>query len=272
MLPTLSSRQKAGLAVALALLMWAPMGVSHGDHAMLTGHSTFYNGEVYDPCLGSIAGILRHRVMWFNDQVLVESYGGKGTFIYVTENGAPDPRGMTLRTDGVSYDFVDPNGAFWHVEESYIPKTATATVNTNPIDNHEDPLVTTHTDQWYVWTVELASRPIYDQYAGDDPHTFYNFLILVDTCKMHRNELTRDGMENHTLASGKLNDRNGHPNDAEEHDHERWMVNIYAGKRPVILPGGFTTNRTEWESDWAGSQARQAAPEDGPDNGMPELP
>lgn len=241
---------------------------------MLTGHSTFYNGESYDPCLGSIAGIMRHRVMWFNDQVLVETYGGKGTFIYVTEAQAPDPRGKQLRTDGVFYDFVDPNGAHWHVEEVYMPKTASITINEDPVGNTQDPLLQLDRDRWYVWIVELASRPIYDEFAGDDPHTYYNFLTLVDTCKMHRNENTTDGIEDHDLASGKLNDRNGHPNDSFEHTHERWMVDIWVGKRPTIAPGTDPTAQSaQWETEWAQGEANNELPKDGPDGGVPpELP
>jgi hypothetical protein len=263
-LPRLSRRQQAGLAVALALLMWAPQGISHGDHTVVTGHSTFYNGDAYDPCLASIAGIMRSRVLWFNDQVLVEHYGGKGTYIYVTEAGAPDPRDRQLRSEGVFYDFVDPNGAHWHVEESYMAEGYSGEyyVNDDPVGNDDDPpaYVTTAKERTYVWTVELSSRPIYDQFAGADPHTYYNFLTLVDTCKMHRiANQTQGPNATHDYESGLLNDDYGHENGADEHEHETWFVDIWVGKRPTFAVGGVSTDGANWQSQWAATEANESA-------------
>lgn len=266
-LPRFSRRQKAALAVTLALLLWVPQGISSHEHTVVTGHSTFYNGDAYDPCLGSIAGIMRSRVMWFNDQVLVERYGGEGTFIYVTEAGAPDPRAeLQMFSEGVFYDFVDPNGAHWHIEELYYEVTgfvgsdfdADGTMGVAPSVSR----VGYGTDRYTTWVVELSSRPIYDQFAGDDPHTYYNFLTLVDTCKMHRDQ-SYHGQENHTIASGKLNDRNGHESGAAEHEHETFLVNLWVGKRPVFALSGASTDGAAWESSWAASEARQSANETG---------
>lgn len=282
MLPQLSQRQKAGLAVALAILLAAPMGVSHGDTTMLTGHTTFYNGASYDPCLGSIVGIMRHRVMWFNDQVLVETYGGRGTFILATEAGAQDPRKADiLYTEGVFYDFVDPNGAHWHIDEMFMEK-AGAGVTTDPSHVFEGAGNTAQQvvngdsvteDRTYVWSVELATRPIYDDFAGADPHTYYNFLTILDTCKMHNSTSTYDGEEVHDVASGTLDDDHGHPNGEIEHQHGRFMVDLWIGTRPTAIPLGASTNTTDFETQWAGSQASSGAPADTSDgSGMPELP
>jgi len=261
MIPELSRRQKAGLAVALAMLLWAPLGISHGDSTMVTGHSTFYNGDTYDPCLGSIAGIMRNRVMWFNDQVLAESYGGKGTFIYVTEAGAPDPRDQPrVYSEGVFYDFVDPNGAHWHVEEAFYdvslePSTGFDESGTIPTVDPKP----TKGDRYMTWFVELSSRPVFDEFAGDDPHTYYNFLVLADTCKMHNATSTYDGEEYHETAA-ELNDDNGHENGADPHQHGRFMVDLWVGKRPVTLPVGASTETVQWQSEWAaGGGAEQAA-------------
>lgn len=258
-LPRLSQRQKAGLAIALALLLWAPSGLSHGDVAVVTGHSTFYDGDSFSPCLASVAGIMRHRVMWFNDQVLVETYGGAGTYIWVTEQGAPDPRAEThLYSDGVFYDFVDPNGAHWHVEELYYD--ASDDIVTNVTADRSEPWesqvneITIGSRRTMVWVVELAPRPIFDEFAGADPHTYYNFLVLVDTCKIHSNDVNTsfDGIANHSQESGLLNDQYGHENGEEPHLHERYMMDLYIGKRPLnVVPNGVSTAGAEYQTEWA---------------------
>ncbi|HET6403333.1 MAG TPA: hypothetical protein VFH78_01695 [Candidatus Thermoplasmatota archaeon] len=265
----MSNRQKAALAVALALLLWAPSGVSHGDVAVVTGHSTFYDGDTFSPCLASIAGIMRHRVMWFNDQVLVETYGGAGTFIYVTEQGAPDPRKASkLYTDGVFYDFVDPNGAHWHIEELYYDITDDVTVNAT-LDRDEPwqsevRQVSVYGKRTMVWVVELAPRPIFDEFAGADPHTYYNFLVLVDTCKIHSNDINTsyDGIANHNNESGLLNDKYGHQNGEDPHTHERYMMDLWVGKRPLnVVPNGASVDGAEWTSNWAYQETAGGADE-----------
>lgn len=259
-LPRLSRRQQAALAVTLALLLWVPQGLSHGDHTVVTGHSTFYNGDAYDPCLGSIAGIMRSRVMWFNDQVLVERYGGAGTFVYVTEYGAPDPRAeKQLFSEGVFYDFVDPNGAHWHVEEAFYNVVVETSQGVDFSEDVPRPYVnTTEGDRIYVWIVELSARPIYDQFAGDDPHTYYNFLTLVDTCKMHHvANVTQGDNVTHDYASGTLNDRYGHENGATEHQHETFFVDLWVGKRPNVVLGGVSTQGAEWQSAWTAQETSE---------------
>ena len=57
--PRWSNRRKAAAAATLALLLWIPQGISQSTQPVVTGHSTFYNGEGYDPCLASIAGIVK---------------------------------------------------------------------------------------------------------------------------------------------------------------------------------------------------------------------
>lgn len=271
-IPRPSPRIKAGLAVAAALLLWVPMGISTQTQPVVTGHSTFFNGEVYDQCLASVAGILRSRVMWFNDQILVERYPGKGNFVYVTEHGGEDPTDkLYLRSDGVVYDFVDPNGAAWHVQELYILKSRSvhhdvdAVIPGEPDELDEEDLnrepevnqtAEVREDRQYVWVVEIAATPIYDEFPGDDAHTLYNFLTLVDTCKFHNNTVTRGLQVEHTNAS-VLNDHNGHPNGDDPHTHESWNADIYVGKRPNVLVAGASTDGAVFESQWATSESGQ---------------
>ncbi|MEA3199266.1 MAG: hypothetical protein QOE90_694 [Thermoplasmata archaeon] len=260
-LPSLSPKQKAGLAVALALLLWIPQGISTDTQPVVTGHSTFYNGDTYDPCLASIAGIVRSRVMWFNDQVLVERYPGKGTFLYVTEHGAEDPRNLGyLYSDGVSYNFVDPNGAAWHVDEVYhSTSTPQPNVQVDPQEatgsaKNGDPRVNAtveihNGDKTYYWIVELAAQPIYDQFPGSDPHSYYNFLDIVDTCKFHNSTETYDGTRIHDQSTNGPS--NGHDAGAATHYHNVFNADLYLGAAPTIVPGGLSTDGANYATAWA---------------------
>lgn len=256
MLPRLSRRQQAGIAVAFALLLWMPQGISTHQHTMVTGHSTFYNGTIYDQCMASIAGILRSRVMWFNDMVLAERYAGRGTFVYITENGSKDPTENTvLYSEGVFYDFVDPNGAHWHVDEAFMYEGSTVDQQGDPINGAirgDNVAVRYGQNRTYVWIVELAASPIHDQFAGTDPryfHDVYNFLVMVDTCKMRKTAY--HGNETHDTAEELGTDRGHAAGDgAKPHEHETYLANIWVGKRPNLLPVGGSADGLEWQSSW----------------------
>ena len=251
-LDRLSPRAKAGLAVALALLLWIPQGISTETTPVVTGHSVFYNGSTYDKCLASIAGILRSQVLWFNDQVLVERYPGKGTYIFVTEAGAPDPSEEDyLISEGVKFSFTDPNGADWVIHEAYFAPPGYKAIAEGEESSTRAGLALNKT---YVWFVELAAEPILDQFPGEEyPHSIYNFLVLVDTCKFHRNGQTSGPIANHN-ETAILNDRHGHPNGELEHEHETWNADLWVGKRPVIVEAADTGDRAVSHTVWAGVQ------------------
>lgn len=281
-----SARRKAVAAATLAFLLWFPTGLSESSGPIVTGHSTYYKGKEFDPCLASVVGVMQTDVRWFNDQVLARRYGGKGTFVYITEHGAEDPREWDrLYSDGVTYDFVDPNGAAWHVEELYhggIGVSAGGLNNpkvTEP-NGWVDP--TYIPERTYVWVVELSAQPIYDQFAEhlnrNDPnwHTVYNFVALVDTCRFHRNEDTnyngiQDGVHqqqdhdfnvthdaNNTTSNQWMN---GHKPTDGTHTHEAFRADIYIGKRPLVVIAGAedtTGESSTWESSWTTSSQSQA--------------
>ena len=271
----MSPRSKAGLVVGLALLLWIPQGISVETQPVVTGHSTFYNADVYDQCLASIAGILRSRVLWFNDQVLVERYPGKGTFVYVTESGGDDPgKYDEFYSDGVTYTFVDPNGAAWHVEEVYVELGGNAPIpgkNEDELDYakrmRDAALNGFDQKRQYYWIVELASVPIMDEFPGDDPHSLYNFLVLVDTCKFNKTPQSEGAVAYHN-DTAILNDEHGHPNSELAHNHSTWKADIYVGQRPLIVPGGVDhQNATRYESEWAMSaEGQQSAATAGANN------
>lgn len=260
----LSRRQKAALTAGLALLLWLPSGISTNTGPVVTGHSTFYNGSGFDPCLATIVGVMRTDVRWFNDMVLVERYGGRGTFVYITENGAPDPREQaTLLSEGISYDFKDPNGAAWHVEEAFI-EGAEGGYHASADGDVGGTMY--KTDRTYVWIVELSAQPIYDLYAPtnrNDPnyHTVYNFVSIVDTCRFHREEATNYNGARYNQTTGKLDfnithDTNdpyygtGHKPDDGNHTHEAYLANIYVGERPHIVPVSTKATDVGWTSTW----------------------
>lgn len=266
-----STPRKAALAAALLLLLVVPNGISQRSQPVVTGHSTFFNGEGYDPCLASIAGIMKTQVMWFNDQVLVERYGGKGTYVYVTENGSQDPTDpdrVTLWSEGVFYDFVDPNGIAWRVEEAFmIASTNGGAVvygdpgNPDSISVDDD----LGQDREYVWIVELAAFPIHDQFAGDprspNYHDLYNFLTIVDTCKFSRTPRTnwdpsRGTDYNVTHEGPDLTQNYGHEVGAAPHSHEAFTASLWVGKKPVIVPLGVDAQGAQWSSDWALADAQ----------------
>jgi hypothetical protein len=267
----LSPKTKACLAVAMALLLWIPQGISSDTQPVVTGHSTFFNGQTYDKCLASVAGIVRSRVLWFNNQVLIERYPGKGTFVYITEHGGQDPTSARfLSSQGTAYNFADPNGARWNVQELYIdngyhhvenadaggvtntgdtPGPNNVGPNDMPGDNVNvtQPYATEDVSakRQYVWVVELASQPIFDDFPGSDAHTYYNFLDLVDTCKFNNNTATYGGLVNHTGTES------GHPTGETSHSHYGWNADIYLGTAPTVVIAGDSSNPTPYETSWA---------------------
>ena len=270
-----SNRRKATLVAALALLLWLPSGISVNTGPLVTGHSTFYNGTGFDPCLASIVGVMRTDVRWFNDMVLVERYGGKGTFVYITENGADDPREKQfLYSDGVTYDFTDPNGATWHVEELWYPKgnhvPGSELPDTTDPNDFGGATVYHENQKHYVWVVELSAQPVYDLYAPKDKnhpyyHTVYNFVALVDTCRFHRTDPATNYNGNHrnqttgqldyniTHNESTLNDQWGHRPTDNRHTHEAFLANLYVGKRPVVTHNPNTNQlQPSWQDEWIG--------------------
>lgn len=269
--PSWSPRTKAALACVLALLLFAPMGISERNQPVVTGHSTFYNGAGFDPCLASIAGIMRTQVLWFNDQILAERYGGVGTYVYVTENGSQDPRpnvdGIAyLFTEGVFYDFVDPNGVHWHVDELFYSDLHTD-VGVHPNEPVGGLVETPRADdnRTYVWVVELSAFPIHDQFAGDPRspnfHDLYNFLLIVDTCKFHRSSQTNWNYANAndfniTHQGQDLQPGFGHEAGTDVHRHESFTANLWVGTKPIIVPIGANPSGAQWNSEWATTQAQ----------------
>lgn len=256
----------AVLAVlAMAALVVVPAGISTHQATVVTGHSTFYNGDEYDPCLAAIVGIMRLRVMWFNDMVLVERYNGDGAYIYLTEIAAPSPLARNLVSSGMFYDFVDPNGVEWNVQEAYWEEEVLYDVrvnggvnpNTAPSTPPPDPsgssvvnttIASVGTKRYYTWIVAVG-KPQRDAWKGADNHDLYNFVVLANTCKFQKATQANATVDTH-VNNGPYN---GHPNNAEVHDHQSYHVNLWVGSAPKILPVGLET------PNWVTNQASAAA-------------
>ncbi len=237
-----------GIALAAVLAAIVPAGISTETTPIVTGHSSFYNGDDFDPCLAAIVGIMRLRVMWFNHEVLVERYNGDGAYIYATEHGAPSPTadGAHLVSSGVFYDFVDPNGVAWHVDEAYWDSQ----INTVPadvtIDNDDlvpdvdvspKPL---SAKRWYTWIVAV-DKPVRDHHAGSDPHEWYNFVVLLNTCKFRKDNLNNSQPNGNLTHPAGMGPDTGHLKNDPAHEHERYEVSLWVGTQPKIAPVGTET-------------------------------
>lgn len=224
--------------------------------SITTGHTTWAYLNGYDPCKAAIAGIASSRVLWFNDAVLVDNFNFGNAWIYVSENGAPDPRGRELAYVR-SWNFDDPNGIVWNVTEYQYYGDADddpVGVNTDGTDAQAEreglpPNMQTDAwarerttaQAWYTWAVRILEAPAQNLAVDiDDSSTLglYNFVVLVDTCKFVRD---RDGVADHT--AGTHDDQFGATSD---HEHETFLADVYLGGEPDD-GGTYVDHDTEFD-------------------------
>jgi hypothetical protein len=219
---------------------------------VISGHTVFKAGDTIDPCLAAVVGIVRTRVLWFDDSTLVSSTP-QGMYLYAVPHGEPAPvngQGMstTILGDGNVYQFVDPNGFSWTVMEgrydysstaTQLPKTHTSTDTgeNNPEQNSVnvsysyDASAADGQNAPYVWTVQI-------QAIHDDPHNpvasqeLYNFVTLVDTCKFPKADFT--GKDYFPPGA----DWNGSPGEYSNN----FTADLYVGQTPVFVPGNSTVS------------------------------
>lgn len=219
-----------GPAAILAVvgLMLVPTAYTFSQQPVLAGHTTYTSMDGLDPCIAGVVGVVRLRVMWFNDQVLFERAAGDGAaFIYALQSGAPDPRDKVLVPTGDSFEFDDPNGVAWKVTEyNFTGVTATWFPGTSVPPDPDARAVS-----YYAWVVQTGPT-VNDDAATGRP---YNFVDLVDTCKF-----TSPGADVHHARSGG-NWTSDWGNDTTEdhhlasdpdHRHERFSVDLYVGEKP----------------------------------------
>jgi hypothetical protein len=235
--------------VAVLGLLSLPTAYTFQQSPVVSGHSTYTNMDGMDPCLAGIVGVVRLRVMWFNDQVLFERAASDGaSYVYAIQSGSPDPREQTLVPTGQEYPFTDPNGQDWDVKEytfelgpsasaggggtggvSTGPNGTTVTPPTAPSET-----TNTTTGQFYAWVVQTGPT-LQDNAATGKP---YNFVDLVDTCKF-----TGQGMDVYHNTTGNGNWTSSWSNDTTQNQHlpsdgnmtaTAWSVDLYVGKEPKV--------------------------------------
>jgi hypothetical protein len=237
---------KVGLLCALAVLS-VPAGSAVQQQQAVAGHTVYGAMDGLDPCIAGIVGIVRTRVMWFNEQVLLETTPDDGSaYIYALQAGAPDPRDQLLTPTGRTYPFTDPNGLDWQVTEYNFTGGPDALAHGGAAGYHNGSVVATpptvddaqNLASYYVWVVRIGPTQ-QDTAATGRP---YNFVDLVDTCKFtdaHPERTvhhSRDG--NGTWQSDWGNDttQDGHLPTDGPHDHDVYDINLYVGEEPKLAP------------------------------------
>jgi hypothetical protein len=231
---------KIVLAVALAIAAPATAYASPFDATQVVeGHTVFVNLSPEGSDLAAIAGSVQCQVLWFNDEVLfrvpagTSGLCGDARFVYAYASNAPDPRGNpTLRPTGQVWDFVDPNGAPWHVVE-YGYKQVSVVVNQNlGLPDFIAENITLEQLDYTTWIVE-AGPPIHEPTLKAD----YNFVLLVDTSKIL---LTKDDGVMHDGTPGNRAGGNSHDaTDLDEehrfpHYHDASWVTLSLGDAPPL--------------------------------------
>lgn len=243
-------------AVCTLALLALPTAYTFQQQEVVTGHTTYASMDGLDPCVAGIAGIVRLRVMWFNDQVLFErAPTDGGAWVYAVEGGAPDPREALLRPTGEAFEFTDPNGMTWVVREYTYPgepvevSQGNVTVNRSPsasgttVDGGNYTVTPPSASpgpggSWYAWVVQTG--PVVEDFAATGRP--YNFVDLVDTCKFTS---PSSGVQ-HANSGGNWSSswpqdttQGQHLADDPSHAHDRFSVDLYVGKAPVTEdPGG----------------------------------
>ncbi|MBI4394363.1 MAG: hypothetical protein HY556_11320 [Euryarchaeota archaeon] len=262
-----NERRKILLMLGAIALLSVPQALGHGVHwsdVAMTGHTLFTDVEGFDQCRGAIAGIVRTKIMWFNDQVLLEFDAAGGT-LYATQKNASDPRDAVLEATGVFYNFTDPNGRNWNVTEYTYEGTSNSITPPSPSSEtwdeelvDTDPGVTTpgiagakarsQTAIFHTWVVEIKGADV-DNFPGSDPHVYYNFVTIVDTCKFTKQDLAAPGGWTHPGPDATVNHNRTGPNSTYpvdppyytnegheasdgDHSHEVYEVDLWVGGTP----------------------------------------
>jgi hypothetical protein len=234
--------------IGIVAITALPTAWSVQQQPIVAGHTTYAAMDGLDPCIAGIVGIVRLRVMWFNDQVLFERPATDGgSHVYAVQSGAPDPRDALLTPTGTEYPFTDPNGMDWTVREYAYHAGPAGGVDAGnysvnptsgqPVKVEEEPSYQANTDtaSYHAWVVETG--PSIQDFAATGRS--YNFVNLVDTCKF---TVPKDGSAHHQNNGGG-NWSSDWGNDTTEaqhlasdpsHSHDRFRVDLYVGKVPKV--------------------------------------
>ncbi|HVL47503.1 MAG TPA: hypothetical protein VM889_03005 [Candidatus Thermoplasmatota archaeon] len=264
-------KQTKIVAVLLsALLLSVPAGISTDGGSIATGHTTYFDLSGFDPCLAGVTGIARMRIMWFNDQVLLDTtHFGPNRFVYIAESGAPDPRAHTLNKTGVVYTYKDPvHEHVWTTTEYQYFLTTEPDVDLDTggttvrgpsytdgkLDAGEYGAgfnASAFVGPFYVYATEIRQDPLTNDPSVPNPDgsRAYNFVTLVDTCRFHAKPA---GKVVHDASATDENAYN-HPVGTSDHEHETFLVDIWVGEKP--REGGLT--QPQGRGAWVNERATQ---------------
>lgn len=237
--------------VALTCLPTVLAAAPH-EQSVVGSHSTYADMDGLDPCLASVVGIVRLRVMWFGGQVLFERSGGAGNYVYAVEHGAPPPVDEVLTPTGESFVFTDPNGLDWNVTEynytsavivtepggvSGTPPSVNTTGNVHVEGGNAtfDPpgVQQAGAGPWTTWVVRTSSTQ--EDFAATGAP--YNFVTMVDLCKF-----VGEGQSiTHTNTGGTWSSSDADDTTFDQHlpgdvthTHRDKQVDLYVAQQPRL--------------------------------------
>lgn len=231
----------AGLALALgavgSTIAVEPVTQNEGT----TGHTEWIETSTsYDGCLAGIAGLVLQKVTWFNGQTLFETSSGtsEDTWIYFTDgklDDKVDPTDEDLIRSNETYEFEDPNRDHtWTVKEYYSFRDDLGSA----LGGDEPDVKRVH-----IWAVNVSAQPFHDSTIEQD----YNFVGILNTCKFdsngqetkpHDDQADQDSKEDNDPEDPKW--QHDSSNTEGEHTHKEFLVDIWIGGEPSLVPGSET--------------------------------
>lgn len=239
----------AGLALALGAVGSTIAVEPVTQNKVMTGHTSWIETSTsYDGCLAGIAGLVLQKVTWFNGQTLFETSSGtsEDTWIYFTDGGLDaderiDPTSEDLIRSNETYEFEDPNRDHtWTVKEYYfqdirVDGGGAGLGDAEPPSVQDEPI--------YVWAVNVSAQPFHDSTIDQD----YNFVGILNTCKFdskgqeteaHDDQADQDSKEDNDPEDPKW--QHDSSNTEGEHTHKEFLVDIWIGGEPSLVPGSET--------------------------------
>lgn len=233
----------AGVALALGAVGSTIAVQPTATNDVMTGHTEWMEASTnYDGCLAGIAGLILQQVTWFNGKTLFETSSGtsENTWVYFTDGGLDnkvDPTDEDLFRSNETYEFEDPNRDHtWTVKEYYIQDAGIDASTAGPDAD-------VSTDRVYIWAVNASAETFHDPTIEQD----YNFVGILNTCKFNSEA---DGDAEHDDQHDQDTHDGGDPEDPQwqhdsentegTHDHDVYVVDIWIGGEPSLVPGTET--------------------------------
>jgi hypothetical protein len=164
--------------LAIMGLLCIPAVAASVNVTSVVGNTVFANISGVEPDIAAIAGLAQYNVVWFNSALLYQRAIDSGEkAIYAVAAGAPDPTGQTLTQTATK-----------------LPTSATSHETNNGEFTYTDPNTKSWVTKEYTYTVSSVTYYCYkvimgayanDAFPGTDAHTYYNFVVMVNTDASH---------------------------------------------------------------------------------------